>query len=257
MVYVEFLFAFFPLLFLFLAVCQLSLAVSAEVLVSQAANQGARAAIVVLEEDPERYDDISRGDLSGGEPAEDGALSALSEALGLNGITDLGSPGGEQHGARMAPIRAAAYTPLLPLAPNTSAYRTTSKHSLEKAVRAGWLESLHFALMYTRGATAVSLVTGPGSDNLVTGKVTTNANITVRVTYAFHCSVPLVRVFLCRSAADVTALDRELMVENASGKVGVLKQVEVPDFLVQAPLATRFLVLSSEVTLPNQGAGYY
>lgn len=58
-VYVEFLIAFFPLFFFFLALVQLAFVTSANLITKHSAVTAARAAVVVLYDDPKRY---------GGEP---------------------------------------------------------------------------------------------------------------------------------------------------------------------------------------------
>jgi hypothetical protein len=63
-VYVEFLLAFLPVFLLFLAICQAAFLVAGKLVVNHAALVGARAAIVVLDDDPQHYDGAERGWLS-------------------------------------------------------------------------------------------------------------------------------------------------------------------------------------------------
>ena len=142
-VYVEFLIAFFPLFLLFLALCQLALIGSAEAIVRHAAYAAVRSAIVVLEDDPEKFDRADRGSLSQGRASavkglDDvvsklwiGRVSVTNNNLKLGGISvdNLVS----QQGARMVPIRTAALLPLLPIAPNERLLQDQSE-SIE-----GWL----------------------------------------------------------------------------------------------------------------------
>src|SRR5690606_4179056 len=112
------------------------------------------------------------------------SLGAFTEALGLASFDRGSMPTGLQHGARMGPIRQAAYAALLPLAPSPAAFGAPS--SLGNAVQAGWLDYLDFSVQYTRAAAAVSIIRAPGSDRLVSEKVARKADVTVRVAYAFH-----------------------------------------------------------------------
>jgi hypothetical protein len=64
-VYVEFLAAFFPLFFFFLSLVQLTFVTSANLITKHAAVAAARAAIVVLHDDPKEYGDVPVGRFSG------------------------------------------------------------------------------------------------------------------------------------------------------------------------------------------------
>ncbi len=63
-VYVEFLIAFFPLLVIFLGICQLALIASARLVVQHAALAAARSAIVVLEDSPDDFGGAGKGKLT-------------------------------------------------------------------------------------------------------------------------------------------------------------------------------------------------
>jgi len=64
-VYVEFLIAFIPVLFFFLALVQLIFLQTANVITKHAAEEGVRAAVVVLHDDPEQYGGVEVGSFSG------------------------------------------------------------------------------------------------------------------------------------------------------------------------------------------------
>jgi hypothetical protein len=64
-VYVEFLIAFLPVLFFFLALMQLIFLQTANVIVKHAAEEAARAAVVVLHDDPAQYGGVEVGSFSG------------------------------------------------------------------------------------------------------------------------------------------------------------------------------------------------
>lgn len=64
-VYVEFLIAFLPLFFFFLSLVQLIFVQTANLVVKHAAVKAARAAIVILHDDPKFYDDVPMGQYTG------------------------------------------------------------------------------------------------------------------------------------------------------------------------------------------------
>jgi hypothetical protein len=215
-VYVEFLLAFPPLLLLFLGICQLTLVASAKLVVQHSANRAARTAIVVLDEDPELHGKAPRGSLSSGVAKRGTAMEDLLAGLGVAGASALpsvSSAGGgffgsvidavekvakTQGGARMRPIRNAAYQPLLTLAPRLEG--RPAGQSLADGLPDGLAGQLVRALAYTRGAAVVTLQAASGSDELAE-KIEPKATVTVRVTYFYQCSVPVVRALVCRSLA--------------------------------------------------------
>ena len=64
-VYVEFLIAFLPIFFFFLALVQLAFVQTANLVVKHAATKAARAAVVVLPDDPQYYGGVPVGSFSG------------------------------------------------------------------------------------------------------------------------------------------------------------------------------------------------
>ena len=273
-VYVEFLIVFMPLFLLFLAVCQLALLAAARLVVQHAALSGARSAIVVLEDDPNRYGGAPRGSLSrraGAAPTIEHALASL----GLRAAADSG-PGnlygafeepkvqaqGTQQGARMTSIRQAAEFPLLSLAPMEGAVVRPKDGSVGSSLSATVAGQLIFALGYTRAA-AVITVHVSSSDELAAEPVARDAAVTVRVTYLYACGVPLVRALLCRS------LDSLLGSPHHSSLFGSLldgtttplgKRFELAEdrggLQRLAGPGSFFAPLGAEATLPNQGAAY-
>ncbi len=273
-VYVEFLFAFPPLFLLFLGICQLCLVSTAKLVVQHAANRAARSAIVVLEEAPELHNDAPRGSLSEREAASGTAMEDLLSRLGVASMSaPSGRPGGfgflkpldsvtegvlkTQGGARMRPIRNAAYQPLLTLAPRLDG----GGQSLAQGLPGGFAERLGSALAYTRAAAVVTVQAAPGSAELA-DHVEPSATVTVRVTYFYQCSVPVVRALVCRSLARL--LKEGLEAFDGGTKAGRLRrikdrfdQAEDPRGLGALAGDEYFTVLEAETTLPNQGAGYY
>jgi hypothetical protein len=262
-VYVEFVFAFMPLFLMFLFVCQLALLSLARLVVQHAALCGARAAIVVLEDAPEHYADVPRGNLSDGEP-ELGLETVLSQ-LGLapesikppaqakswlDGITDAVASLSDglshrQRGARMVSIRAAATMPLLLLAPNAG----SAQASVAQSLPGDFVSRLPEALEYTAAAGVVTVHALSGGDELIAEPVPRNAPITVRVTYLMPCGMPLVRDLMCHDLVSLLSPDSRFFAR--------LRHAQGADALrALLPPSGRFVVLEGQSTLPNQGAGY-
>lgn len=275
-VYVEFLLAFMPVFLMFLAICQLALINTAALVVRHAAYVAARSAIVVLEDDPERYDDAPRGRLSVKRAAVS-AQTALFTALGLAAgeLPELPDPslptppagdseGGDedgtddvppQQGARMVPIRTAAYARLITLAPRAAA--PGERDSLLAAVSNDFVSELGAALRYTASAAVVTLHRN-GAEHLAVEPVPRDVPITARVTYLYTCRVPVVRVVMCRSLASLLPPASEASDEDSGGVLAErMKLAERPaDLEAIVPPGAHLAVLTADVTLPNQGAAY-
>lgn len=276
-VYVEFLIAFFPLFLLFLAICQLALLAAADAIVRHAAYNAARSAIVVLEDAPSRYDYATRGRLDMGDPKRIAGIASIVAKLGygkapklkkarkkpveedpsstfvdLFGSNDMkalatiaagAQSDAPQTGARMVPILAAGYLPLIPLAPSARLVEPGSE-SLESGLVSPSGDQLDYAVKYTKVATAVTIHDQVEGEALAQEPIDPYATVTVRVNYAFHCSIPVVRNLMCRSLAKL-AENKPVMARAAQ---------KVPK-LVNA--TARFKLLTATATLPNQGASYY
>jgi hypothetical protein len=271
-VYVEFLLSFPPLFLLFMAICQLSLVATAELVVQHSATRAARSAIVVLEEDPQRYGGALRGQLSQGGAQQEQDFSDLLMGFGLldslppdrrnfiqRTIDSFKTAAMPQQGARMRPIRNAAYLGLISLAP--SSFDATSDRSLASALRSDFAEQLIQSLAYTRAASVVTIQQGPGSAALVAEPVGRDAPVTVRVTYFYRCSVPIVRSLVCRSLQRLLDGGDQQSNDRAAQKWEGLKYryqlAETPGRLDDLAKNAFFRVLEAEATLPNQGAAYY
>lgn len=223
-VYVEFIIAFMPIFVLFLAICQLSLLVVARLVVSHAAVTAARAAVVVLEDDPKYYRDVPRGTIS--------------------------ATGGDQQGLRMIPIRTAATEPLKILAPGMGALIASGK-SIDTAITPMTVAQALSSGLYTKFATVVTLHDSPNSDALAREPIAAHSTVTARVIYFYQCDIPFVRGLICKS---VDALVSEkwsplrMMMTWALGSGSTIRQTLG---------ARRFYKLTARATLPNQGAQYY
>jgi hypothetical protein len=257
-VYVEFLIAFMPVFLLFLALCELALLSGAMLVVRHAAYRAARSAIVVLEDDPEAYGGAARGSLSSGTADAAASPEHVLSLLGRAATLESGGPApaaGPQRGARMAPIRTSAYLPLLTLAPGAlDPLRAPDGPTLSGsfATPAG---DPGYALAYTRSASAITLHSQRGSDVLAAEPVGRAAEITVRVTYLYSCSVPLVRTLMCRSLSSLVPVEPsdDPFVRSL---VERMRHAEAPGLAALISPTSRVRALSAEVTLPNQGAAY-
>lgn len=306
-VYVEFLIAFFPIFILVLGLVQMALMYTAHLVVQHAASTAARAAIVVLPDDPARYDGASIGSLADGRPGGTNPLEAFLSMLGgaanvrvdLPNIPVLGDLrfGGSDptsprnvyasRNGRMSAIHAAANIPLASISPSIEQLfargaNVNVRDALgrnEPALRAAT------ALVYNQAAMAVTFPTGAGARTYSNSFGGRDQPVTVRVTYMFHCAVPIARVIMCKDPVTLRfgesgaarafgdAVRRGDPAGIVGGYVGVAaaEAAEIaahPELgeLTVAPLYSlmlatsgtgqRYVVLRGEATLPMQGASY-
>jgi hypothetical protein len=286
-VYVEFLIVFIPVFIMFLGMLQAALIYVGNLAVQHSATTATRAAIVVLDDDPQYYGDAYRNEIGGDSGGED-SLENVTAFLAMAGLEgglappDLGG-GGASGGARMSAIRNAASIPLLAVSPSME--QLTGDPTIYKAIGGDPAErALVGAVLYNRAAVAVNFPSSPGANSFVTSWGD-DEDVTVRVTYFFHCGVPLVSRLMCddifslnsgtpteqirdlaRAGGDpqriAAALDR---IEIAQARLdraapGVTEHergAESPGLMwVTALTGARFVVLRAEATLPNQGADY-
>lgn len=238
-VFVEFLMAFVPVWTFFLCVVQLAFLAPANLMVKNAADSAARSAVVVLPDDAREYGgetemSVARASVTSGDISR--ALERVGSGLQKSPSTDnlvavfsdetLANIGR----SRLNTIRLAAHARLMPLAPIDVGNDT--EPSIAKSI--GGRRKLLSALYYQPFALAVTF---PG----VSGEVVTGPEVTVRVTYAFQCTVPFARHILCDDFGDVDALD-------------ALHEVFVP--FPQRFVGGRFRSLQHETTLMVQDAPY-
>jgi len=238
-VLLEFLIAFVPVWAFFLAVVQLAFLAHADLLVKHSADAAARSAIVVLPDDPNEYggepemsidrNPVTEADISSVLDLIGAILGASTDpiavaaALSEHTLANLGR-------SRLNVIRLAAHVPLMPLAPVDVGH--DAQPSIAKAI--GGARKLLSALYYQPFALAVTF---PGLE----GGAAVDPEITVRVTYAYQCTVPLARQILCK------AFD-ELPARSEFG------EAFFP--LAQAFVGGRFRVLQHETTLMIHDAPY-
>jgi hypothetical protein len=259
-VYVEFLIAFMPLFLLFLGTCQLTLLTAARVVVSHAAFAAVRSAIVVLEDPADVYDGAPRGSLSEGKPQALDPMPLLGQ-LGTQSAVSLLTPTPffaesiskptAQQGARMAAIRLAALMPLMPLAPNKS-YASRSDDSLDQSLSSNTGEQMAFAFGYSEAAAAVTVHSNESSELLATEPLERKGMVTARVTYLYYCGIPIVRALMCRSLSSLIDIS-----SSSSSEARRLTSAAHPTALKRLLLgAPRYVILTGQATLPNQGADY-
>jgi len=269
--YVEFLIAFIPFFIMFLGMLQIALFFSANLLVRHAATTAARAAVVVLPDDPEYYDDE--------------AVNRIEEDGGGGGTLALGGMAlpSSTSGSRIGSIRNAASIPLLTISPSFDQLI----HDESVVATIGNVEDkfLTGATIYNRTAVAVTFPTSPGATSYK-DSFAPRERVTTRVTYLFHCGIPVVSRLFCddyislRTGLPLGAAD-DLASAVASGDmtrinaaqgrfvhavrrldrespgVDELGEAETPYVgIVYSAFGARFRVIRAEATMTNQGAGF-
>ncbi len=233
-VYVEFLVAFPIMLMFFLCLTQLGLIYTANLSVEHAATRAARAAVVILPDNPDRYDGQAMHQIN----PEVYEASSFPGDLGtiLEVITALTGDTSD----RMSVIRRAAWIPLIPVSPSTQAL--TREFTVGNSLDSG-VAKVAASAVYSSASTAVTFYAEPGSTDMI-WDFEPRQEITTRVTHLYYCSVPLARMVICKSLADAEA-DEPVRAElsQTSGRILSL-------------WSGRFLALRAESTMPNQGANY-
>jgi hypothetical protein len=235
-VYVEFLLAFIPLFFMFLGMLQMGLLYGASLVVQHSANVAARAAMVVMDDDPQYYDDEGRREL---ETNASGMSSFVQTAGGVIGaIFGVGGSGGGgpqwTGGARLQAVEFAAGMPLLPLSPSfQSIARQPQDESVRGALGLGNFDSpearVAWGVVYNSLAMRVTFPTAGGSsDDYHTDFPAPSATgdagqIIARVTYLYNCQVPLANRLMCEDlvymrtgidAGTISALTSQFLAGN-------------------------------------------
>lgn len=206
-VYVEFLVAFIPFFILVLGMMQLALLYSAHLVVQHAAASAARAAIVVFPDCPQRYDGAPENVVNGGGRGDDpaSALSSLFGAGSAPGGTGFGGGGGSGGGARLDAVRFAAGFPLVATSPSLDELthdRDPRRQSISDAIGGTTSPAVRLALgalVYNNVAMAVTFPRAERGTNY-RDRWTSRQDLTTRVTYLFHCGVPIVSKMACDSA---------------------------------------------------------
>lgn len=231
-VYVEFLLSFIPLFTFFLGMIQIAMLYSAQLVVQQAAITATRAAAVVLDDNPDRYDNQTRLSVEdrGGSGGEDGGLAGVFGGGGGGGLPSLGS---DSAGRRYSSIRYAAMVPLITITPAPGAVmggeRLSTAIGSEPEARAA------MALLYTRFMTSITFPTTPHGDALRTrwGRPDENGqtdSVTARVTYLYMCPVPIANRLVCEDGVSLLAGNSSLALVDSFTRMmndGTLTMAEV------------------------------
>lgn len=206
-VYVEFLVAFIPFFILVLGMMQLALLYSAHLVVQHAAASAARAAIVVFPDCPARYDGAPENVVNGGGRGDDPAsalgsifgVSAPPGGIGFGGATTSG-------GARLDAVRFAAGFPLVATSPSLDELthdRDPARQGIYDAIGGTTSPAVRLALgalAYNNVAMAVTFPRSVRETQYLDRFQNSRADLTTRVTYLFHCGVPIVSKMACDDA---------------------------------------------------------
>jgi len=294
-VYVEVLVAIIPVLIFFFGLLQLALLHTARLVVRHAAQRAVRSAVVVLEDDPARFDNQGQGEVTYHDTSSTSAggtaqfLQGIGDVLKVKlPLDDVNSMMGSQAGPRLAAIQTAAYMPLATLAPNPAALLQTFGLSGDNlgAGNGNLAQFVVGLLLYNRAAAMVTL---RKPDGTVANCIGPTENVTVRVTYLYFCTMPIAATIMCDSLMKLSGLDQlDDAAKNAyeslrggglqgaqqakeglttdlqriSDKVGglssELQYAASPELLVPFLFSgAHFKLLTAEASLPNQGAAYY
>lgn len=290
-IYVEFLLCFMPIFMMFLAMVQLSLMYVAHLVVQHSAYTATRAAIVVIDDDPQYYESATRDNVT-----DPGSGPTVLDDRVANVLNRIGFPleasprdaasmfGGNNGNARLGDIRRAAQIPLIAVSPAWGQF--TENQTVARAVGGGAASRATLgALFYSRVAVGVTFPTRPGATTYRTSFAGSDT-ITVRVTYLFHCAVPIVAELMCKSIEEIKGgtLPRDLAdlaeraasagdwhlgaelasrIRNHEGMRSATATSELD--AAQDPWAlwilnyathARFKLLRAEATLPIQRASY-
>jgi hypothetical protein len=294
-IYVEVLVAIIPVLVFFFGLLQLALLYTSRLVVRHAAQRAVRSAVVVLEDDPKRFDDAGQGEISyheansssGGSTQE--FLQGVGDLLGVElPISDVQRMLSSEAGPRLAAIQRAAYMPLSTLAPSPAALLETFglDSSGLGAADSNLAQFLVGLLLYNRAAAMVTLRKPDGSVATCVGPT---EDVTVRVTYLYFCTMPIAASIMCDSLMELSGLDqlddavkRGYEAASSGGLEGVkqakeglqadlqrvsdtvgglsreLQYAASPELLLPFLFSrAHFKLVSAEATLPNQGALYY
>ena len=264
-----------------LVILQWALLSAASLGVKHAASSTVRSAIVVLPDDPVAYEGLPEYMVPVDGSCRDGFLGTFDTLLGKMGLRSGGLPKDGQcpGGPRMAAIRFAAITRMIPFAPNASSLLPRSMTTaIETSGAAGWLAG---AAAYSYGATAVNFMDAPNTDVLVPtlgGRLNFDLEkpVTVRVNYLAHCGIPIARYLMCDSSHSLNSgKNVDIRTDFGNGDftraaaVGKRIKRSVPKMqqlsrgvgnhaLLSALLLSgeRFMVLSADATLPMNSAPY-
>jgi hypothetical protein len=226
---------------LWLGLTQIGILYGVHILVNHAAAKAARAAIVILPDQEDRYEgDQPFTILQDTDNGEDDGLDAYRKAI---------------RGGRLDTIRNAARIPLASVSPSLD----LSVNSTLIDLLAGW--------MWTEYAVAVTF---PGPDGTFLTKFNETGALTTRVTYLYKCPVPIINKIICHqywSGGNGPAVDYQGNIKwsQSSDKSQAIKILDTVDASVLSGFGKavklgmntnknwRFMVIEAMRTLPIQG----
>lgn len=231
-VYVEFLVVFMPLFMLFLGATQTSLLFAGKIVVQHAADAACRSAIVVLPDDPGKYDgraknSIEFNEVALGDGGVSGAIEGIADLLGIDLPANLMANGDP----RLNRVRLAAFRPLMAIIPppdavfdldnpmSLSRYAPGEGESAESVLIAvGHGRGMAAAgkrfvagIFYLSQAAAVTFPSGPGAGGVTTTGIQdfaysrgSHLPLTTRVSYSYACLVPGAAQIMCDSWSELS-----------------------------------------------------
>ncbi len=168
-VYVEFLIVFWPMMVLWLGLGQIGLMYGANIVVNHAAARAVRAAIVILPDDKEGWEDRYAG------------VAPLKIGSGGSG---LGAYKSAPSGGRLEAIRRAARITLAPISPGLG------------TDAGGGVVDFLVGYLWTDFAVAVTF---PDDGDGYRSSFGATGPVTARVTYLYRCPVPLANALICHN----------------------------------------------------------
>jgi hypothetical protein len=254
-VMVETVIAFVPLFTLFLGIVQYTFLAAAQLVVRHAAVAGVRSASVVLDDDPARYGGAHELSIAEGEARDATHDLAAVARIALTAVPDAPELAGSvatdaaQYGARMGPIRNAVYAKLAAIVPARAFASLAGDHGVSVLDGIGVAPALRLiqAARYLPVATAITFPRDPGDAELFDDKVEPTGLLTVRVTHAATCTVPLVSAIMCRTLESLVS----------SEQAGELQHAPAAAHQHNESFArVRAIVLQGEASMPLQRAPY-
>jgi len=284
--YVEFLISFLPVFTMFLCMTQLALMYAARLTVAHSANTAARAAVVVIPDDPQRYggDPINQIRYMGAGLSHT-SIQGVGSVLAYWGIIPSAPDSTDGNGsARLRAIRSAASMPLVAMSPSLD--QMSEDKTVLRAVGGNpWGRLGTGIVLYNRAAVAVTFPASPRGNGPPKLNFSNGENVTTRVTYLFHCGVPIVSRWMCHDyvelAMSVPSVGLEQIVRRIAGDdldrfyelLDRYRDIRGRDDLrdgmeelgfAEAPYLmwpllesdSRFMILRAEATMPLQSASY-
>jgi hypothetical protein len=238
--YTEMLVCFMPMFTVITCLIQMALMNVAHLIVAHSAVLAARAAIVVLPDNPACYDGNDVGSLASGATGSENIIESflgslgsrtppISDFGGLDSLIPAGSRSGDasdpqnvfyQTNARYMAVHSAASMPLMSVAPTPLMLRKRDSNiarALGASSATAVLARMGTSLVYNRAALAVTFLNGGTFSNSFSGR----DMVTARVTYAFTCGVPLARRVMCKDALGVRYPSAARIRDAVSGAIGM------------------------------------